>query len=165
MKTTSLILALAFAGVCSLQAQAASPDQMFVTKAAQGGIAEVELGTVANTQGASAEVKQFGSRMVTDHSKANDALKQAAAKSGANVPAEPSPVQKASIAKLKAMQGAAFDGAYASAMVKDHEEDVALFEHESTSGQDPALRTFASDTLPVLKEHLKMAQALPGGAK
>src|SRR4051812_47869935 len=64
-------------------------DQEFVTKAAEGGLAEVELGQTAADKASAADVKTFGQRMVTDHSKANDELKAAASKAGANVPTEP----------------------------------------------------------------------------
>ncbi len=147
--------------VATGSAMAATADQDFVTKAGQGGIAEVELGQLAADQGETTGVKQFGQRMVDDHGKANMELKSIAAKSGAMVPAESSTEQKALENTLKQKSGAGFDKAYADAMVKDHKEDIALFEKEAKSGKDADLKAFAAKTLPTLKSHLAMAEKLP----
>jgi len=164
---TQLALATAIAITCTahVHAKDASMDQDFVTKASQGGTAEVELGKVAASQGSSDEVKTFGQRMADDHTKAGAELKTAASSGGFTVATSPSAQQKADAAKLKAMQGAAFDKAYAAAMVKDHKETVALFEKEAKSGSDANLKAFASETLPTLKEHTKMAEQLKASAK
>src|SRR5215831_12149529 len=60
----------------------------FAMKAADGGMAEVELGRLAVQKAGSDRVKQFGQKMVDDHSKANDALKAAADREGIQLPAE-----------------------------------------------------------------------------
>ncbi|HEX5123916.1 MAG TPA: DUF4142 domain-containing protein [Rhodanobacteraceae bacterium] len=151
---TSAIAMLAFAGA----AIGASADSDFVMKAAQGGTEEVELGQLAATQAGSADVKQFGQRMVTDHSTANDELKTVAAKSGATVPADLSKKQQSDKAKLSKLNGAEFDKAYMKMMVSDHKEDIAEFEKEAKSGKDPDVKAFASKTLPTLKEHLQLAE-------
>lgn len=161
MKALSIgiITALAIGGA-SLSQAASANDQMFVTKAAQGGMMEVELGHVAKSQGSSEKVKEFGLRMVTDHGKAGEALKIAAAKDGLTVPANESAKQQASVEKFKLKKGTAFDKAYATSMVKDHKTDIALFEKEAKSGTSPAMKAFAKDTLPTLKEHLQLAEAM-----
>jgi len=135
-------------------------DQDFVTKAAQGGLAEVQLGQVAASKATAADVKTFGQRMVSDHSKANDELKSVAATAGATVPTEPSSDQRDTMTKLDKESGADFDKAYARAMVKDHKEDIDLFRKEASSGQNADLKAFAQRTLPTLEEHLRMAEAL-----
>ena len=134
-------------------------DSDFVMKAAQGGMEEVELGQLASTQAASADVKQFGQRMVTDHGKANDELKAVAQKNGTTLPTEMSKKQQADKARLAKLNGAEFDKAYMKMMVSDHKEDIAEFEKEAKSGKDADVQAFASKTLPTLKEHLTMAEA------
>lgn len=164
---TQIALATAFVLACTAHAHAKNPsmDQAFVTKASQGGAAEVELGNMAASQGTTDDVKSFGQRMVDDHTKANHALKGGASDGGFTVAVGPSAKQKADGAKLKSMQGKAFDKAYASAMVKDHKETVALFEKEAKSGSDAKLKTFAQETLPTLKEHEKLAETMKAGTK
>jgi putative membrane protein len=165
-KCMKIHLVLAAALVVASGAALAAPsagDTDFVTKAGQAGIAEVAAGRMAEKQGMSAATKAFGKRMVADHTKAGEGLKRAAEKSGAKVPTTTSEEQKQAAEKLAGLKGAAFDSAYAEQMVKDHEDAVALFEKESSSGTDADLKNFASQTLPTLQEHLKMAKALPSG--
>src|ERR1700722_6182672 len=66
--------------------QVGSADMTFAQKAAQGGMAEVKLGQLAVQNGASDPVKQFGQKMVDDHSKAGDELKALASKENLTLP-------------------------------------------------------------------------------
>jgi putative membrane protein len=137
-------------------------DSRFAMTAAEGGMLEVELGRLASEKAASAEVKDFASRMVTDHSKGNAELTEIAGSKSLMLPTQEQVKGKhqAMIAKLSKLEGAAFDREYMSAMVKDHDKDVALFEKQAKNGRDAALRAFAEKTLPVLREHQKMAKQL-----
>jgi putative membrane protein len=145
--------------------QLSSSDRTFIMKAAQGGMAEVELGQLASQNGSSDEVKKFGQRMVDDHTKANDQLKQLAQSKGVPVPTDLSAKDKATKDRLSKMNGAEFDRAYMKDMVQDHTKDVAEFRKESTSAKDPDVKSFASQTLPTLEDHLKEAKGItPAGA-
>ena len=121
---------------------------------------EVELGRLASTKAASAEVKDFASRMVTDHSKANAELTELASGKGLTLSTQEQVKAKhqGMFAKLEKLEGAAFDREYMSARVKDHDKDVALFEKQAKNGRDAALTAFAEKTLPTLREHQKMAK-------
>jgi putative membrane protein len=135
-------------------------DRQFIKEAADGGMAEVELGQLAADKASSPEVKAFAERMVKDHSQANDQLKQIAAQKGVTLPSSPSAKHEAMKDKLSKLSGDAFDQAYMSSMLKDHQKDVAAFRKESTSGQDPDVKQFAAQTLPTLKDHLKQAESV-----
>ena len=137
-------------------------DRKFMDKAAQGGMAEVELGQLAQQNGQSADVKAFGKRMVDDHSKANDQLKQLAAQKGVALPTSLDAKDQATKDKLSKMNGAAFDKAYMQDMVSDHKKDVAEFKHECTAAHDPDLKNWANQTLPTLQSHLQEAQKIAG---
>jgi putative membrane protein len=136
----------------------AGADKSFVEKAAVGGIAEVELGNMAQQKAASDQVKQFAARMVTDHSKANGELKQIASAKGVQLPTAPDDKHKKDMDRLQKMSGPAFDKAYMSHMVDDHKHDVSEFKKQADSGRDADLKAFASKTLPVLQQHLQLAQ-------
>jgi putative membrane protein len=138
----------------------ATSDRAFVKKAAEGGLAEVELGQLATQKASSDDVKKFGQRMVDDHSKANDQLKQVAAQEHIDLPTEPSAKDKATKARLEKLSGEQFDHAYMRNMLKDHRTDVAEFAHEAKMGKDPAVKSFAESTLPTLREHLKLAEKI-----
>ena len=133
-------------------------DAKFVKTAASGGMEEVELGKLAASKASDPDVKNFGQKMVDDHSKANDQLKQIASQKGVTLPTGLNNMQKHDKAKLEKLSGAAFDSSYISMMVKDHKKDVADFQKESNSGKDGDVKSFASSTLPTLQDHLKMAQ-------
>jgi putative membrane protein len=137
-------------------------DRAFAREAAIGGMAEVELGKLASDKGSSADVKQFGQRMVDDHSKANDELKEWAQKANFTLPAQLDAKHKATHDRLAKLSGPAFDRAYMRDMVKDHQEDVAAFRKASKSLHDADLKAFASKTLPTLEEHLQQAKKVQG---
>jgi putative membrane protein len=130
--------------------------------AAMGGLMEVELGRMATQQGTSDAVKQFGQRMVDDHSKANTELMTLATSKGMTLPTDLDEKHRKDVTKLSSLTGAEFDRAYAKMMLSDHNKDVSAFEKQSTKGADPDLKAFAAKTLPTLQEHLRMAKALNG---
>ena len=144
-------------------AQLRSDDRKFVKDAAVGGMAEVELGKLAAQKASSEAVKQFGQKMVDDHSKANDELKQIAAKQKVNIPDSLDSKHQARVDKLSKLSGAEFDKAYIKDQLKDHQEDVKAFQHEAQNGSDPDIKGFASKTLPTLQEHLSMVKDLSKG--
>jgi putative membrane protein len=139
-----------------------SPDQAFMMKAAQGGIAEVNLGNLAKQNGGSDAVKQFGDKMVTDHTQANDQLHQLAQQKGITLPSSPSSKDKRLSKMLESKQGADFDKAYIHDMVRDHEEDIAEFRREAQNGRDPDVKAWAQKTLPTLEQHLDNAKQVAG---
>jgi putative membrane protein len=136
-----------------------SSERKFIEEAARGGVAEVELGKLAAQKGSSTEIKQFGQRMVDDHSKANDKLQQLASRKGVTLANEMDAASKREYDKLQKLSGASFDQEYIKAMVKDHQKDVKDFQKEQQSATDADLKTFVATTLPTLEEHLKLAQS------
>jgi len=161
--TTTLLLSGLLAFTASAQKNQAnrvesSGDRDFATKAAQGGMAEVELGKLATQRASNDKVKQFGQRMVDDHGKANNELKSVAGRKGVALPKALNAEDQATRKRLSALKGPSFDHAYMEDMVTDHQKDVAEFQMEASSGSDPDIKAFAAKTLPTLQEHLKMAQ-------
>ena len=146
------------ASSASGSSQLSAADQTFVRKAAQGGMAEVELGKLATQKASSEDVKKFGQRMVDDHTKANDQLKQIAGNKGVTLPTDLDSKDQALKDRLSKLDGEKFDQAYMKNMVRDHTKDVSEFRKESTSGKDSDLKSFASQTLPTLEDHLKEAK-------
>jgi putative membrane protein len=174
VKRVNLGVALFVAGL-SFWAQGAVPaladtgaekinatDHRFMLDAARGGMGEVALGQEAANQGGSPDVINFGQRMVKDHAQINAELKQLADKKNIALPKEEDTKDKAEEQRLKQLaqrSGFEFDRDYMAKMVKDHEQDVALFEHEAAHGKDPDLRSWAQKTLPLLQDHLKQAKS------
>ena len=140
-------------------------DKKFVKDSALGGMTEVELGKLAAEKASSDAVKQFGKRMVDDHSKANEQLKEIAGKSNIEVPAALDSKHQSRIDKLAKLSGPEFDKAYLKDQVKDHERDVDDFKSEAQGGSDPNVKQFALQTLPTLQEHLTAVKDLKKGTK
>ena len=136
-----------------------SSDRKFMEKAAQGGMAEVQLGKLATERASAPQVKQFGQRMVDDHGKANDQLKQLASQKGVTLPTTMDKSAQKEHDRLSKMSGAEFDQEYMKHMVSDHKKDVSEFKSEASKAKDADVKQFAQKTLPVLEEHLKLAQS------
>jgi putative membrane protein len=130
-----------------------SADKAFIKDAAKGGMMEVAMGRVAEKNATDSEVKNFGARMVKDHSKANEDLKAIAKEENVEWPAEKE------AGKWKS------DKSYMDAMVKDHEADLAAFEKEAKNGSDPDVKNFASKTAETVRKHLEMAKEIDGKLK
>ena len=145
--------------------QLSHKDFKFLTEAARGGMEEVQLGQMAQQKAANPAVRSFGERMVADHTKANDELRQLASQKGATLPTQVSHLENFTIDHLQKLNGADFDQAYAKDMVKDHRKDVRDFESAAKSLTDPDLRAWAQKTLAVLQQHLRMAENLEATVK
>src|ERR1700682_4985321 len=128
-------------------------DKTFMMNAAKGGMMEVEWGKLAAQHAQNADVKKFGNRMVTDHSKANSELMALAKEEGVSLPAAKSP------GKWKS------DKDYMEMMVKDHQADLAEFQKEAQSGTDPDVKAFAAKGAKMVSAHLKLAQETQGKVK
>ena len=154
----SVAFAQTNSGAANRSVGASGPDHTFVMKAAHGGLAEVEMGRLAQERGSSAKVKDFGKRMVDDHTRLNNDLEKVAKDKGITLPTAPDAKETAAKDRLSKLSGAAFDRAYMADMVRDHKEDVAEFQKEADHGGDADIKALASKALPTLQEHLKMAE-------
>lgn len=135
-------------------------DARFVMFAAMGGMAEVEMGRLAMQKGASEDVRQFGRRMVEDHTRAGEELVRVASPKGMRPPAALDAKHQAALRKMSALSGERFDREYARMMVGDHKKTVSEFQKEAERGADAEIKAFAAAQLPALREHLRMAQRL-----
>ena len=133
-------------------------DKQFAENAAKGGMMEVMLGKIAETNASNELVKAFGKMMVEDHTKANDELKSWAMKVGYALPTSLNPDQQKKVDDLKMKKGMDFDKAYTDLMVSDHKADIAEFKKESSSGTEASLKSWASSTVPTLEHHLIKAE-------
>jgi putative membrane protein len=140
--------------------QASRSDKKFAEKAYVGSMAEIELGQLAAQKGNAEDVKQFGEKMVTDHTTLNDQLKPIAEQLGVTLPTELPRKEQALKNKLQSQSGEQFDQTYIKAMVKDHNKDLHAFRREAQKGHDPQLKDFASNGATVVQEHLNLAEQM-----
>ena len=150
---------MAGAAVAASQAGGAPSDQRFVKQAAQDGMTEVQLGKLAQEKSQNSAIQSFGSRMVKDHTQANDDLASIAKTKNLQVPTSLDSKHQKMVDEMSKKSGADFDAAYTKDMAKDHRQAVQLFTRESHA-QDSEFAGFAKKTLPTLEEHRKMADDL-----
>lgn len=133
----------------------------FAVKAANGGLLEVELGRMAEEKSANKEVKEFGAMMVKDHTKANDELKTIAATQNITLPTTLGEDEQKKVNDLAKLSGEEFDKKYVSMMVDDHKEDIDLFKKAAEDDKtNPAVKSFATKTLPTLQTHMDRINAI-----
>ena len=160
-----LSAAILLSGAASAQEIALAqdnPDARFLMDAVRGDIAEVKLGELAQQQGQSEGVREFGEMLVEDHSKALKQTAELAKDLDVIPPAEPTAEQKRKHDAMAALSGAEFDRQFAAEMVKGHQEEIAKYERQAQSG-DSKVAKLAEELLPALEQHLAAAQRLQSG--
>ncbi len=167
---STLSLSLAAAGLlragqnsASQNSQMSSADQRFMNKAAQDGMAEVQLAQLAEQKASNQSIKNFAKQLEKDHTAANDELKQIAQSKNVTLPSSVDSMDKREYDRLSKLSGTEFDTAFVQHQVKDHEKDISAFKKEAENGQDSDVKSFASGKVSALEHHLQMAQSLAGG--
>jgi putative membrane protein len=133
-----------------------TPD--FVKEAAISDMFEIESSKLAAAR-ADGSAKKFASEMVQDHTKTSTELK-GMAPPDAPIPTALDSSHQSKLDKLKGLNGADFTKQYNDMQVSAHKDAVSLFERYGKGGDNAKLKDWASKTLPALKHHLEMAQAL-----
>jgi putative membrane protein len=140
--------------------QASASDKQFVSEALTGGMAEVQLGQLASQKSSSDDVKQFGQKMVEDHTRLGDRMKGVASQIGVTPPDSISPKDQALMARLHGLSREQFDRVYIRAMVRDHEKDLQAFKAEAASTSSPAVREAATQGEQIVSHHLDMIRQI-----
>ncbi len=170
MKYRCAGLALAVVGLCLGYGRGENPDKekqpvddaTFVKMASQANLAEINMGKLALKQASGSAVKKYAQRLLDDHTKANKELNQLADKKQWTPAQSMDEKHRAMAEKMGQLEGKEFDTAFLKHMIQGHEKVIALFQSEAKNGQDPDLKAWANQTLPTLKEHLKMARDISG---
>ena len=159
MGMVGIVLAIAPATGCGIAAEKKAvilDDRQFITNAAGGQQVEITLGHLATARAQSEPVKQFGQRMVADHQKASQEVKQLAAQEHIDLPADMPPMHKELVDQLSKLSGKEFDRAYITHMINDHVKNVTEFEEGARGLRAPLMRQWASATLPVVNNTVLM---------
>jgi putative membrane protein len=143
----------------SSSAAVAAPAPMFLKDAIRGNFSEVTLGRMIQNRSASAQVRRFGSMLVTDHSKGLAQAQQIAGRLRLRIPTTLTPEARHEQVVLRHLSGRAFDREVRRYMISDHRKDIAAFKAQARSG-DGATAGYAAATVPVMQKHLSMAEAL-----
>jgi putative membrane protein len=137
-------------------------EKDFLTNVARGGMVEVQTGNMAQQNASSEDVKRFGQQMATDHGQLGQKLQQLASNLNFRLPQDLTPDQQNLVSRLEKLSGKAFDREYMKAMIADHVKDISEFERAASQVTNVDIKQFATDALPTLREHLKMAREVAG---
>ena len=137
-----------------------NPDKFFMAMASQVNASEIAAGRLATQRASSPQVKQYGQRMIDDHTKAQQELTQLAKQKGVTLPNRPDEMHVMMAAHLAELQGAQFDREYISGMTGDHAKVVSMFQDKAKLAMDPDVRAWAERMVPVLEEHLRTAREI-----
>lgn len=164
MAVALMLLAFA-AGVMNLGAEDKKSslndtDQKFIKMAGQDGMAEVKLATLGTQKAERADVKDFATMLVNDHTKANEELSTLAQAKGVELSAVISPDAAEDFKALEKESGASFDKAFLAQMKSDHETCISNFEDAEKNAADSDVKSWASKTLPTLRAHLDKVKEL-----
>lgn len=140
-------------------------DRAFMIKAAQGGMAEVQLSQLALQKATSNSAKNYAQQMVNEHTKVNQELLQLARTKGITLPQELDAEQKAIYNRLKSLSGDRFNQAYLQVMQQNHAKTAQLFQQQVSKGNDREVKAFASRVLPAIQGHLAMVRGMVGEAR
>jgi putative membrane protein len=130
--------------------------------AAREGMMEVQMGALAAQKASSNEVKQLGENVATAHSQLGQKLQQLASYLNVTLPQDLKPDQQSVLSRLEKLSGKVFDREYLKAMISDHTKDISEFERAISQVTNEEIKQFASEALPALRDHLKMARELAG---
>jgi putative membrane protein len=135
-------------------------DANFVHQATSGAVAEVMMGQLAVERATGDAARNLGQTMVADHGRKDHELDQILQSLSLQPATKPRPEQLAQYQELQNAPANHFDGTYGRIFVEEHQWMISVFEREIASGQNPALKSFAARTLPLVKEHLAMAEKI-----
>jgi putative membrane protein len=149
----ALVGSLAFSSAAIAQTAISPAD--FVKKATSSNQFEIESSRLAESKAQAPEVKAFARQMIADHTKAATEMQAAvkADKAADSAPPKLDPAHQAQLDQLQQASGGNFDTAYVAAQKAAHDEAVSLFSAYAENGVQGALKTFAANTLPTLKQH------------
>lgn len=144
-------------GPVTTQTGTNSGEMSFVRLAGSSNLMEIRLGQLAQSKSVNSAVKQFGQRMVTDHTQMQEQLTATARSMGQVFTPTIQQEHGQEIARLTGMSGGEFDRAYMNLMIRGHQEDVNQFQSQSQTASSSQIRSLASSSLPLLQQHLSLA--------
>lgn len=133
-------------------------DRDFVMKAEDDHKLEVALGKRAAERATNEDVRSFGQMMAQYNTSASNRLLEIAKNNNLEVPTDMDRGDHEAVLHLVEMKGRDFDREYINQVIKDQRDKLRLFEQMADEAASPDLRNFARQTIPELRDHLRMAR-------
>ncbi len=129
----------------------------FMVAAANSNLFEIQTGQLASGKGTLSEVRELAQHLVLDHTTASNELRVLANQKKITIPDSLSEDKRAIRMRLSGQSGAAFDKDFVNAQITAHDEAINLYEQATREIQDPDIRNFAVENLPILQNHREHA--------
>ncbi|MDB6112863.1 MAG: outer membrane protein [Pedosphaera sp.] len=147
-------------GAAQMSATLTDADNQFMQRAAQDGKAEIRMGQVIVQKAQNQDLRNYGQRLINDHTRMDQQLAQIAARKTVLLPTQADAAHQQMMDTLTSLSGMDFDQSALQDAIRDHQTDIQLYQQASTTLQDPDLRAFAQQSLPILQQHLDLARQL-----
>jgi putative membrane protein len=128
-------------------------DKQFVRAAAENGMADVKLGSLAVEKGGP-DVKELAQKLVDDHTAMNKEMDTVADTLGVMLPKKLNKEAQAEYEKLNGLSGKDFDTEYLTYTVKAHWQTRHSYYMEATAAADPDLQSQVIKDMETMHEHL-----------
>jgi putative membrane protein len=135
-------------------------DKQFLDQVAQDNQAEVALSLLAEKRAQAPAVKAFARLMANDHVALESQLAAVINNENVEVPVGIGSEAQQAMSRLETLRGTNFDREFMKSQIEDHSRDVARFMRQHATIQNDRIRQFAGEAIPVLQQHLALAQAV-----
>lgn len=135
---------------------------LFMESISMSNLTEIKTSQLALQKSSNPQIRAFAQKMITDHTKAQNELKNLAAMKGIRITDQPGADQRLLYNKLTRLSGAQFDAMYKMVQVSGHEMTLTLIKTYRDIGGDADALAYAAKVQPVIVNHLEMAKMLPG---
>jgi putative membrane protein len=139
-----------------------SADRSFINSAQEGNLAEIDSAKIVEQRATNPAIKDFASRMVTDHTQLSQELKTLAESHGVTLPTAATMAQQTQKDNLEKLSGAKLDEEYVNGQLADHKEAISAYENEIEHGQNQAMKDYAEKALPTLQDHIRISEDIAG---
>jgi putative membrane protein len=135
-----------------------SPDQHFVKEAAADNQFEIKLSQFVEQQAQDPQVKQLAQKLIQDHQQAQQQLQKIAQGMNMQLPSQLEQWQQDKLQAMQQKHGKHLEMHYTFGNVGDHTTDLLMYQYEAEHGQNQQVKQFAEQTIPILQQHLQMAE-------
>ena len=134
--------------------------EVFVQSVAASDLLQIKIGTMAMEQASEQTVKDFGHRMVTNHTAIQVLIRKMAVAQEITLPTDVVGADEETVTSLQALSGVDFDRAYMAFMADRNPEILAMYRWQYDNCTDPTVKPFAVQTMPIIGTHARLAEAL-----
>jgi putative membrane protein len=123
---------------------------------------EIGLGRLAEKRGGNEAVKDFGRRMVRDHTRMREQWLRMISDNGLKFKSGMGPRHQEKIDWLETLSGREFDREYMTLMTQHHRGYLSYFRKEGRAANSAGVRERVNRAIPILEQHFQEAKQIAG---